>query len=106
METEGSLPHSQKPTACPYSEPDRSSPRPHPTSLKSILILSSNLRMGLPSFLLLSGFPTKILHAPLLSPIHALYPANLSLLDLTLRSYLFLFIFAYVLFHYAVMSSQ
>jgi hypothetical protein len=28
METEGSLPHSQKPATCPYPEPDWSSPRP------------------------------------------------------------------------------
>jgi len=32
METEGSLLHSQDPATCPYPEPDRSSPCPHPTS--------------------------------------------------------------------------
>ena len=40
MKTEGSLPHLQQPATCPYLEPDRSSPCPHPTSLRSILILS------------------------------------------------------------------
>jgi len=35
-----------KPAISPYSEPDQSSPRPHPTPCISILILSSHLRLG------------------------------------------------------------
>ena len=41
----------------------------HPTSWISILILSSHLRLGFPSGLFLSGFPTKSLYTFLLYPI-------------------------------------
>ena len=37
---------------------------PQPTSCRSILILSTHLRLGLPSGLFLSGFPTRTLYAP------------------------------------------
>jgi hypothetical protein len=42
---------------------------PHPTSRKSILLLSSHLRLGPSSGLFPSGFPTKIFYAPVLSLI-------------------------------------
>ena len=59
---------------------------PHPTSWKSILILSSHLSLGLPKGLFPWDFLTKSLYEPLLSPYVPHTPlSRLILLDLTTR---------------------
>jgi len=70
MEPEGSLPCSQKPATGPYPEPDESSSHvPTLFSLRTILILSSQLRLGLSNGVYHSGFPTKMLYAFLVSHV-------------------------------------
>ena len=62
---------------------------PQPTSSSSILILSSHLGLGLPTCLFSSGFPTKFLYAPLVSPILVTRNTHLILLDFITRRVLF-----------------
>ena len=61
---------------------------PHPTSWRSILILSTHLLLGLPSSLFPSSFPTKTLYTSLSSPICSTCPAHLILLYFITRTVL------------------
>jgi hypothetical protein len=63
-------------------------PQSTPTSWRSLLILSSHIRLGLPNVLFPSGFPTNTLCTHLPPPIRATCPAHLRLLDFTTRTIL------------------
>ena len=58
---------------------------PHRTSWISVLILSSHLRLGLPNCFFPSGFHTKPLYTPLLSPLRSTCPTHLILFELITR---------------------
>ena len=60
-------------------------PPPNSTSSRSVLILSSYLRLGLLSGLFPSGFLSKSQYTPLLFPIRAICPAHRIFLDLISR---------------------
>ena len=49
---------------------------PHPTSCRSILILSSHLHLGFPSVPFPSGFPTRTLYTPLPHMCYMPYPSH------------------------------
>jgi hypothetical protein len=77
MEPEGSLPCSQEPSTSAKSIQSILS---HYISLRSILILFKHLRLGLPSGIYPSRFPTNILYALLFSHTRATSPTHLILL--------------------------
>jgi hypothetical protein len=66
MQPADSLPHSQELCIFPYPWPDQSIPQP--SLYLQDLHVTIHLRLGLPSDLFLSGFPTSNLHAVLFSP--------------------------------------
>jgi len=82
MKPKSSLEWSHEPATYPIPKPDQSSRCSHPVSLRSVLILSSHLRLGLPSGRIPAGFPIKILLALLLTPVCTTWPTHINLLDL------------------------
>jgi hypothetical protein len=72
----------------------------HPTSWRSILILSSLLCLGLPSGLFPSGIPSRTLYTPLLSQIYATCPAHAILFKFLL------YIFQTVIRLYGIISYE
>ena len=73
---------------CPPPVPILSQLDPQPTSWRSTLILSSYLRLCLPSGLFPSGFSPKTLYTPLVSSIRATCPVHLILLHFITRTIL------------------
>jgi hypothetical protein len=77
MEPEGSLLYSQEPATGPFL----SQINPVHTFQPYFPKTHSNLRLGLPSGLFSSGFPTRILYAVSVSPMRATCPTPLPRFD-------------------------
>jgi len=86
MEPKNSLPHSQVPATCPYSEPARSSPFPtyHFLKIHFNIILPST--PGSPKWSLSLGFPPKPCIRLSFPPIRATCPAHIIFLEVIARS--------------------
>ena len=78
---------------------------PHPTSWRSILILSTHLRLGLPGGVLPSGFPTKTLYSPSPHP-YAPHAQPISFFSILSPAQYWLRITSHLAPHYAISSSR
>jgi len=76
MEPESSLPASQEPSFCPYTEPDQCSLCPFHRSWRSILIFYFHLLLGLPDGFFPAIFPIKILYTLLSHTCYISQPRN------------------------------
>ena len=83
METEGSLSYAQEPVPKSYREPDQSHSIPsHPTSWRSISMLSFHLSLGIQSGLFSSGLhPDPVCFPPLPHTCYMLRPYHSSRFD-------------------------
>jgi hypothetical protein len=88
METKGSLSHYNCPTPFPILNEYNSVHTPTIHVLKIILLLSSYVRLGIPSGSFPSGFPTETPYTPLFSLIRAIWLTHLIFLDFITRALL------------------
>jgi len=87
MEPLRALQHPQSTPTCSYPQPDKCSPCTYIHLPEDSFYIILHLRLGFPSGLFASGFPTKTLNTHLL-PIRAKCPTHLILLDLISRTVL------------------
>ena len=93
------MPHSQGLSNNSYPESNQPKfPALLPISSRSILILSSHLRLGLPKGLFPAGLLVQILKVLLPSSILATCPAHLNLLDLITLTIVILYLLQEVIF--------
>ena len=87
MEAEGLLPHSQELPPTLILSQINPLHAPHPTSWRSILLLSFHLLLDLPNSLVSSGLspPPTTLYASLLFPVYVTCPAHVIVHDLITR---------------------
>jgi hypothetical protein len=82
MPTDGSLPHSQEPSTCPYPEPDHSSPHPHSTPKRSTVILSPIYASVFQVVSFAQVCPSKLCAHLTYLPLYSIQPVHLILLDM------------------------
>jgi hypothetical protein len=104
VKLEDSLLCPQEPATDRYRETYKSSSHPHPVSLRSILILSSHLRLGLTRDLLSLGFPMKFVHAFSVCPTSATCTASCYVISLLVSDIVFSTVLMGILIFYQFFS--
>ena len=97
MEPESSLPHSQVPATSSHPEPHETSMTPYIISLRSILILSSYLHLGIPT--------SNVGTTPFSHTCHVPRPSHIYIY-VCIHIYTHIYIYAYLMKHQQYMKSQ